>query len=207
MKRFGIGMAMAAALFFSVSAEAGETKEGRFAAGLEAGYSVPLAEFGDFYAGSFTMGANLFYRLTEDLSVGLGVTTAFDHPPDFDPVSGSDFSSLILGITPAAAYSLDLRESLALRIAVKGGIYYIRENAETTEVEVLESPAEETFSDFIQVARTEDSWELGFSGGAGLEYSFDNNISLGLNLDYHFIFTEDDPTQLLTPMLTLGYSF
>lgn len=207
MKRFGIGMALAAALFFSVAAEAGETKDGRFAVGLEAGYSLPLAEFGDFYAGSFTVGGNLFYGLTDSLSVGLGVMTAFDHPPDSDPAQGADFSALVFGVTPAIAYTLPLSESLALHCTVKGGGYYIRETAESTEVEVFEVPAEETFSDFVQIARTEDTWELGFSGGAGLEYSFDNNISLGLNLNYHFIFTEDDPTQLLTPMLSLGYSF
>jgi len=207
MKRFGFGMALAAALLFSSSAEAGEMKEGRFTVGLGAGYSVPLADFGDAYTGSFTVGGNLLYWLTESISVGLGITTAFDHRPDLDTSAGSDYSALILGITPSAAYSLALRESLSLRIAIKGGPYYLRETVETTEGTSLEIYDEETYSDFIQVARSEDAWEPGLSGGACLEYAFSGNLSLGLHLDYHIVFTDDDDIQILIPLLSLGYTF
>ena len=189
---------MTAALLFAFTIEAGETGAGEIQIGLETGYTVPLGEFGDTYSGSFFVGADCLYGITDHLSAGFGVMSAFDHEPESNTPPGSDASALLLGATPTVAYTRALSEALSLRVSVNGGPYYLRQ---TTEV------AQMLPDEIRQTASTFEDWEWGFGAGGGIEYGFNEHLSFGVEIDYLVVLDGGDQIQLFLPQFRLGYTF
>ncbi|MFH0777745.1 MAG: porin family protein [Candidatus Eisenbacteria bacterium] len=172
-------------LGFTSALVQGEMGGAKWGFGFDAGYAMPMGDFGDGFDGAITVGANACYMFTEQYALELAV--------GWNKHTCTDDEDWTFQLMPVSLnFMAGFPTGGKLIPYVKGGVGMY---SEKIEYKLSGVSISDTESDF------------GFNAGGGVKFPVAETTLLDVGVRLHHILTEDEATQYVTATIGVGFMF